>query len=251
MSTIRFRFLVVQMIFGLLGFFTSRAGDTNDQISPKLASQTIAWQLHWDAQTRGKVKLPSTIEIKLLSDTSEVFVGELKWVISYGYTESQEYPIYVDRVGRYADDLSNSIVRFSGAPTVIVMLPDYQKTFSKLSVARADTREKILQAFRSQACSKEALSYYIAEDGNRVDQPRFWIAPVNPEFPVLMYYVEGVPYIGKVYFHTKTFKPAYFEFDYISDVQDERLINQKLMRAIRAEGDLFEWNGAALESRRR
>ena len=63
----------------------------------------------------------------------------------------------------------------------------------------------------------------------------------------MMFLVEGVPYIGKVYFDTRAFKRLYSEFTYIGVPEAPwRKAKERLMDAIRVEGDQLDFNNGEL-----
>jgi len=85
------------------------------------------------------------------------------------------------------------------------------------------------------------MAYYKDDSGKSPAQIHFWIAPVDLDFPVMLYFVEKVPYIGKVYFREHSLEPLYSEFNYIGDLDNEthgRGLRQ--MDGIKTEGDLFK-----------
>ncbi len=183
----------------------------------------------------------SAVTFEIHEASAEVLVNNFKWILAYGYGGNQSYPIAVDRLTKLPEEVgSRALGRFGNCAQVEVKLPDYGSSFNKISSYKSDLYQKLLSCFTTEACSRESLSYYRDAVGKRIKNVRFWIAPVDPRFPVIMYLVEGVPYIGKVYFDTQSIKPVYSEFKYISDDPHWRKAELKLMDAIRSEGDLFE-----------
>src|SRR5439155_16787581 len=105
---------------------------------------------------------------------------------------------------------------------------------------KGDTREKLLGAFQREACSSNMLAFYRKNLG-RAEKLRFWIAPVDLDFPVILYTVERSPYVGKVYFGTRSLLPLYSEFNYITDPGSKtHARGLRLIRGIKSEGDQFE-----------
>lgn len=221
-------------------------------ISTNLVAETVAWQLHWDQRMGLTSGGMSSATVQVRRESAEVLVNNVKWVLAYGYGGNQSYPIAVDRLTELPDEVrSRALARFGNSPTVTVKVPDYRHSFKKISSHASDLREKLLACFAMKACSHESLSYYKDDAGQPIKNPRFRIAPVDPQFPVIMYYVEGVPYIGRVYFETQSLRPVYYEFNYISDDPSWRKAQLKLMDAIRFEGDVFEFKNQQLIAGRR
>ena len=216
-------------------------------VSTNLVAETVAWQLYWDQRmglTKGGM---SSATIQVRQESAEVLVNGGEWLVAYGYGGNQSYPISVDRPAELPNEVrSRALARFRNSVPVTVKVPDYKHSFRKISSHTSEVREKLLTCFVTEACNRESLSYYKDHTGQPIKSPQFRIAPVDPQFPVIMYYVEGVPYIGRVYFETQSLKPVYFDFNYISDDPRWRKAQLKLMDAIRAEGDLFEFKGQRL-----
>ncbi len=105
----------------------------------------------------------------------------------------------------------------------------------------------MLAAFGQGACTGKKLAFFKSQAGKPVEKLRFWIAPVDPDFPVLLFTVEGAPHVGKVYFGTRSGKLLYAECNYITDRGSvTHYQGLKLISAIKAEGDQFELRNGRL-----
>jgi len=229
-----------QVCFGFLLVLQVNAADTTPDVTPKIIGETIAWQQHLDRGMGLSSNSLSAVNIKIREQSDEVLVTNAGWVLSFGHKGKQSYPINVEKLDQLPQEvISRETIPFMQLRTTTLEVPDYAKHFQKVSSLKPNDRERLLACFIEQACSHEALSFYIKDTGQTIKKPEFWIAPVDLHFPVIMYFVEGVPYIGKVYFDTETLKPIYFDFDYISDDTKWREACFKLMATIRLEGDSF------------
>ena len=236
-----------QIAFIFLIVSQANAADLASDASSNLIGETVAWQQHIDQNMGLSSNRLSTVDVKILEQSNEVLVKNFKWVVSFGCEGKQPYPINVERLDQLPQEVSAQEIKpFTHLRITTLEVPDYTKRFQKLSSLQPDVCDKLLACFIAQACSRESLSYYTDDTGQIIKNPEIWIAPVNRTFPVIMYFVEGVPYIGKVYFDTKTLRPIYFTFDYVSDDPEWRKACFKLMVKIRTEGDLFELKNGRL-----
>jgi hypothetical protein len=215
------------------------AGCAEVDISPELVAKAVSWQLHWDGDAGLTSKSPATITFKR-DEKSEVWVDELNWVISFDERNGNPYPYFLQRVTELPDEMKQlAPLPFIHIKAMSARLPAYTNTFLKISKINAATRKKLLATVQHEACNAEMLSFYKDNTHRPIEKLHFWIAPVDTNFPVVLYIIEGAPYIGKVYYGTHTLKPLYSEFNYISDNPKWRAANQKLMARLRSEGDEF------------
>jgi len=211
------------------------------EIPATLVAKTVAWQVHWDRKAGMTGKAPETLTFKM-DEKSEVWINGLQWIISFDDRNGEPFPYLVQRVPELPEEMKRDApLPFARRAEASVKLPAYSNSFRKLSTFKADIRETLLDAFNHEAGSTNMLAFYKDQTGQPVKKVRFWIAPVDLNFPVILYAVEGVPYVGKVYFGLRSFKPLYSEFNYITDPGSETH-NQglKLISAIKAEGDQFK-----------
>lgn len=210
------------------------------KVSAKLVAESVAWQAHWDNEAGVTSKVPAMLTVKI-HDRSEAWVSDLDWVINFADWDGQPLPNFVHRLSAESEARQSIMSPFAALEKVTVELPDYTNRFHKIRSLGPDIQQKLLSAFQHEACNAETLAYYKDGDGHPIKKIRFWIAPVDTDFPVMLYFVEGVSYTGKVYFHTQSLKPLHSEFNYIGDPGDEtQKQGLKLMDAIKSEGDLFE-----------
>jgi hypothetical protein len=244
--TIRCISVVVMVIWVL----QAKATETNQAYAIKddLIGKSIAWQLHWDKQAG--IATPNRIKQVAIKNNQdlEVWVARLDWIINYGENRSQVFPNYFQRLNdEHPDVRKHALDPFERIQERSIPVPEYTNTFQPLSGLNTIVKTKVLDAFKTEACSADMLAFYADESGQRITSPRFWIAPVDTNFPVMLYLVEGAPHIGKVYFDTKSLKAVYSEFNYIGDKEapwrKERL---RQMRAIRLEGDRYELKNGEL-----
>jgi hypothetical protein len=212
-----------------------------------LIAKTVTWQVHWDNRAGIRTKVPPTITFKTLEE-SKVWVAGLEWIITFVYQDHQPFPQFVQRLSASPDEVrQKALAPFVGLKAATVTVPAYGHSFGKLSKVEPVVRAKLVDAFRSESCSAHMLAFYKDETGQPVKRVRFWIAPVDPDFPVMRYIVEGVPYVGTVNFDTRTFKPLYVDFDYIGDAGTEpRKQGLRLIHAAQEEGDCFELRNDSL-----
>ena len=242
--------LVNRFVCAIAGclLFASQCISQSLTTSSNLLARTVSWHLHWENKM-GFVPpgLQNMVTVKVREGTADMLVTGFNWSITYGFNEDQLYPIQFARLADFPEELRNrTISTFASANALALQLPNYQSDFKRLSAYSPALRGKLLACFEAEACSVESLSYYKDENNKLLHHPRLWIAPVSDQFPVILYFVENVPYIGKVYFNTSTFKPVYADFSYISDDSKWRGSCLKLMKAVRSEGDLFEFSGGHL-----
>jgi hypothetical protein len=240
-----------QIAFIFLIVSQADAADLASDASSKLIGESVAWQQHLDNDMGLSSNWLSTVDVTICEQSEEILVKNFKWVVSFGCKGNQFYPINVEQLGQLPQEVSTQeIAPFMHLRTTTLEVPDYTKRFQKLSSLQPNVYEKLLACFIAQACSQESLSNYTDGAGQTIKNPEIWIAPVDRNFPVIMYFVEGVPYLGKVYFDTKTLKPIYFSFDYVSDDPEWRKACFKLMAKIRTEGDLFVFTNGRLICRK-
>jgi hypothetical protein len=227
----------------LLVTFSMRGAEQTGNVSEipaKLVAESVAWQVHWDGRAGVTSKAPSTLTFKI-HDQSGAWISGLDWIISFANWDGQPLPNFVQRLPASGEVRQTAMLPFESLTKMTAKLPAYTNSFRKISTLKPDIQQKLLNAFKHEACSAEMLAYYKDDTGQPVKKVRFWIAPVDVDFPVMLYFVEGVPYIGKVYFHTHSLKSLHSEYNYIGD-QDNETHGQglRLMSGIKAEGDLFE-----------
>lgn len=207
----------------------------------------MAWQAHWDHWAGVPTQPPATLTFKM-HDQSEVWVRELNWVVSFAFEGRQPFPNFVRRLSDLPDEASQrAALPFAQRTAATVKVPVYTKLFRKVSAYKTDVHEQLLDAFKGEACSPDTMALHKNAAGRPVRNPHFWIAPLDIDFPVMLYFVEGVPYVGKVYFDTDSLKALYSEFNYIGDEgTGSRTADLKLMSGIKAEGERFELRGGRL-----
>jgi len=211
-------------------------------IPNELVAKTVAWQLHWDEKSGGANKSAlKTIAIKNNDDLA-VRVSPLDWIINFGNSSNQVFPNYVDKLEGPQDEVRQRAEQpFVHLNETIVNVPSYS-SFVKVSHLKIEARKKIIAAVMNEAFNDESLEFFRKTDDESKTPLRIWVAPVDLSFPVILCFVDGTSYIGKVYFDTKTLNAVYSEFNYIGDPpapwRKERL---RLMKAIKAEGDVFEF----------
>jgi hypothetical protein len=240
----------LQVMPWLLAATLVSSAEQNEQgpkISPELVAKTVAWQVHWDQRSGVPNKAPSTLTFKM-HNQSGVWIGELNWIISFAYEGSQPFPNFVQRLPELPNEVSQkAMLPFAQLVAATVKLPTYTNSFQKISTLKPDIQQKLLDAFKHEACSADMLALCKNQSGLLVKRPRYWIAPVDLNFPVLLYCVEGVPYIGKVYFDTHSLKALYSEFNYSGDEGTEsRKCDLKLIIGIKVEGDAFDLKNGQL-----
>jgi hypothetical protein len=208
------------------------------EVPATLVAKTVAWQVHWDQRAGMASKAPSTLTFKI-NTNSEAWIDGLKWIICFDDRNGESFPFYVERAPE--EMKRDTLPSFARLAKETVKLPAYTDSFHKISAVKADMRKKLLDAFEQEACTGKMLAFFKDQTGQPVEKLRFWIAPVDLDFPVLLYTVEGAPYVGKVYFGTRSLKLLYAECNYITDpgseAHDQGL---KLIKAIKAEGTGFE-----------
>lgn len=212
-----------------------------------LVGKTLAWQLHWDQRVKTGVTVQSKVTFRA-RDQWEVLVEPLEWIISFNYRGTQPFPNHLLRLSEVPVEVRRQDVEpFASLPKSVVVVPRYEESFRRISSYRSDVRQRLLACFEAEACAKESVSSYAGDDGKPVKDIRFWIAPVDVHFPVIMYFVEGVPYIGRIYFDTRSTKPIYAELNYITEAGSRsHQEGLKLMSAIKAEGDSFDFKDGRL-----
>ncbi len=218
--------------------------EKSPEVPATLVAKTVAWQVHWDHRAGTGGEAPATVTFKI-NTSSEVWVGGLKWIISFDDRNGELFPFYVEHNPEYTKRGASSA--FAPLAKRTIKLPAYTDSFHKMSAFQSDTKQKLLEAFEHEACTGKDMAFYMKQTGKPVEKLRFWIAPVDPDFPVLLYIVEGVPYVGKVYFGTRSLKPLYSEFNYITDPGSEAHDRGvKLIAAIKAEGTAFKLKNGQL-----
>lgn len=238
---------LLQTVFWLLSTMLVSGADQSGkdpEVPAMLVAKTVAWQIHWDHRAGMASRAPSMLTFKI-NTNSEVWVDGLKWIISFDDRNGELFPFNVDHAPEYIK--RDAALPFARLAKVTVKLPAYTNSFHKISAVKADSREKLLGAFKRETCDDKMLEFYKNQTGQPIKKVRFWIAPVDLDFPVLLYTVEGVQYVGKVYFGTHSSKPLYSECNYItepgSDAHDQGL---KLINAIKAEGTAFDLKNGQL-----
>jgi hypothetical protein len=206
-----------------------------------LVGKTVTWQAHWDNRAGVPTMVPSSVTFQM-HDESEVWISGLDWLVTFVYRDNQPFPHFVQRLPVAPDEVRERVLQpFARLAKLTAKVPLYTNCFRKITTLKADSRETLLIAFKHEAASADMLAFYKDQTGHPIEKVRFWIAPVDLDFPVILYIVDGLPYIGKVNFHTRSFKPLYLDFDYIGDPDTEpHNKGLKLMSGIKAEGDQFE-----------
>ena len=214
------------------------------EVPVTLVAKTVAWQVHWDHRAGIASKAPSTLTFKI-NTNSEVWVDGLKWIISFDDRNGELFPFSVDHAPEcIKPDASLPFARLAKAT---VKLPAYTDSFHKISAVKAATREKLLDALTHEVGTDKMLAFFKEQTGQPVEKLRFWVAPIDLDFPVLLYTVEGAPYVGKVYFGTRSLKLLYAECNYITDPDSEtHEQGLKVISGIKVEGDQFELRNGKL-----
>ena len=238
------------LICWLVVTFVTIGAESNGQgpaTPASLVAKTIAWQAHWDNSAGMPTKIPSTVTFKL-HEQSDAWITNLDWVITFVYQDNQPFPHFVQRLSLPPNEVRQRAIQpFAGLAATTIKVPAYTNSFHKITTFKPDVQQKLLAAFKHEACSTETLTYYKDDTGAPVKQVRFWIAPVDLDFPVMLYVVEGVQYVGRVNFDTHSLKPLYSDFDYIGDKDTEpHAQGLKLINAIKAEGTGFELKNGQL-----
>lgn len=245
----KFTILLAQVGACVLASLSS-AGERNGNgpgTTANLVAKTVAWQVHWDNKVGIPTKVPSTLSLRMHGQ-SEAWVSGIDWVIAFAYEREQPFPNFVQRLPGLPDEVrQRAMLPFARAPQVKVELPSYTSSFHRINTIEPSVRQRLLDAFKREACRTDILALCKDEAGRWVTNVRFWIAPVDLSFPVILYYVEGVPYIGRVYFDTRSLTAVYVDFDYIGDKgTGSRDSDEKRMKGIKAEGDQFELQNGRL-----
>jgi hypothetical protein len=214
------------------------------EVPAALVAKTVAWQVHWDHQAGMASKAPSMLTFKI-NTNSEVWVDGLKWIISFDDRNGELFPFSVDHAPEYIKP--DASLLFARLTKATVKLPAYADSFHKISAVKATTREKLLDALTHEVSTDKMSAFFKEQTGQPVEKLRFWVAPVDLDFPVLLYTVEGAPYVGKVYFGTHSLKLLYAECNYITDPGSEtHEQGLKVISGIKAEGDEFELQNGKL-----
>ena len=206
-----------------------------------LVAKTVAWQAHWDEKAGIAGETPAVIAFRM-RDQSEAWILGQDWIVSFAQWDGQPLPNYVQRLAAPGDEVrERALLPFRNLTNWTARVPGYTNSFRPVRALHRELRARLLDVFAQKACDSENLAFYKERLEQLSGLLRFWIAPVDSGFPIILYFVEGMPYLGKVYFHTRSLKPLYSEFNYITDEGSETHQQRAtLMAAIRAEGDLFE-----------
>src|SRR5262245_56435899 len=129
-----------------------------------LIAKTVAWQAHWDQRAGIATKAPGTLTFKI-NKNSEVWVDELKWIISFDDRNGEWFPFYVEHA-------PESVKRdaFTRLPKAIAKLPIYTNHFHPISTIQADKRSKLLDAFNHEASSESDVAFYKSQTGQPVEK---------------------------------------------------------------------------------
>jgi len=210
----------------------------NTEIPATLVVKTVAWQIHWDRRAGMASRAPASLTFKI-NTNSEVWVDGLKWIISFDDRSGELFPFNVNHAPEYINP--NASLPFARLAKATVELPAYADSFHKIIAVKAVTREKLLEALTHEVSTDKMLAFFKEQTGQPFEKLRFWVAPVDLDFPVLLYTVEGMPYVGKIYFGTRSLKSLYAECNYITDTGSKtHEQGLKLIKAIKAEGTAFE-----------
>lgn len=216
------------------------------EVPPTLVAKMVVWQTHWDHLTGVKSQPPSLITFRTDSN-ARVWVDGLNWIISFDDRKGEFFPSSIQRVAELPDEMKQAAPSsFVGLAPTTASLPIYTNSFHRIVTFEAGARRKLLAVLESDACTTTNLSFYREQVGKPGAVIRFWVAPVDLDFPVLLYVVEGVPYVGKLYFGTRSFKVLYSDFSYIGDEGKPHQDGLKLINAIKQEGDRFELRKGSL-----
>lgn len=216
-------------------------------ITSELVAKSVTWQLHWDEKSG--VKSPDIKKIGIKNnDEIAVRISPLDWIINFGSLSNQVFPNNIEKLEGPSDEVRQRAEKpFAHLKETVVSVPNYSNSFVKVGALKADAQQKVLNAIKSETFNDESLEFYSKVDDKPKKPLRVWVAPVDLSFPVILCFVEGTTYIGKVYFNTKTLNAVYSDFNYIGDSpapwRKERL---RLMDAVRKEGDVFEFKNGKL-----
>jgi hypothetical protein len=217
-------------------------------ITSELVAKTVTWQLHWDEKS-GVIKSASIKKIGFKNnDEIAVRISPLDWIVNFASRSNQVFPNNIEKLEGPSDEVRQRAEKpFERLKETVVSVPNYSSSFVKVSALKKDEQQKIFTAIKSEAFNDESLEFFRKVDDKPTKPLRIWVAPVDLNFPVILCFVEGTAYIGKVYFDTKTLNAVYSDFNYIGDPpapwRKERL---RLMEAIRKEGDVFEFKNGKL-----